>query len=501
MFKLIDISKKRLSKMERGQVLVVVAFLMVVLIAIMGLALDVGQMFIENARLRRAVDSAALAAALQIREGYNPANLVPAAEDFLNLNGIQPTSISVETCVQAPDLCPAPGATPRKLVRVSARARAQLNFLAVIGIDWVPIAATATSETASIDLVLVLDRSESMTYDALVGQLTDGKQMRDPSVCNAATTSPQGYKGDCEPFNTVKDSAIQFVKEFMFEPYDRVAVVTFDKDPQVRLHFSSDKALVIQTIADLTVFEGDETVGDGTGASAIYPNGNPSRYYDPTNGNYLGLNCPFAFIPPKPEDANNPSPCTTTNLGGGLLDAGQEFSGNPLADPPILVRQNSLWVVVLLTDGVANAGYGGDPQTYYCPGGSDNPPGNTWYNGQTVPFLCNDAHSDSKDVPNWTRHSPSTASNYDAEDYAYDMADFVGKPTDQGGQGAYLYTIGLGPQVTLPSPLDGTLLGEKFLEYAATVGNTDHAYLAHQKADLAQIFQDIADKIATVLTR
>jgi Flp pilus assembly protein TadG len=495
MFKLINISKKQLSKMERGQVLVVVALAMVGLIAIMGLALDVGQMFIENARLRRAVDSAALAASLQIRTGYDPANLEPAAVDFLNLNGIHPTSVTVEYChtdTNTPaDLCPTP---PRKLVRVTVKAEAQLNFLAVIGIDSVPITATATSETASIDMVLVLDRSESMTYDYAVGQKNaNGDQMRDPSVCNAATTSPQGYKGDCEPFNTVKNSAIKFVKNFMFEPYDRVAVVSFAKDSHVDLNFSFDKTKVIQTISDLTVYQGDETVGDGTGASAIYPTGNPSRHYDPITGNYLFLDCPFAFIPTKPEDANNPSPCTTTNLGGGLLDAGREFSGNPKAIPPIPVRQNSLWVVVLLTDGVANAGYGGDPQTYYCPDG-------TWFGQATVPFLCNDAYSDSEDVPNWTRHHPSTASNYDAEDYAYDMADFVGKPTDQGGQGAYLYTIGLGHQVALPSPFGGTPLGEKFLEYAASIGKGIY-YPAPTPAQLDQIFQDIANKIATILTK
>lgn len=491
MFKLISISKKRLSKMERGQVLVVVALSMVLLIAIMGLALDVGSMFIANARLRRAVDAAALAAALQIRQGYNPANLEPAAKDFLMLNRIQATKVTVESCeLGASDLCPALGQPPRKLVRVTAEAYAQLNFLAVIGFDKVLVRATATSETASIDMVLVIDRSESMTYAYAFGQKNaDGKQMRDPSVCNdPAIISPQGYPGDCEPFNTVKDSAIKFVNRFMFEGYDRVAVVTFDKDSHVDLSFSFDKAKVITTIEKLTVYPG-EGVYDSNG-------GNPSRLYD-NDGNYMGLQCPYAFKPAKPEDANNPSPCTTTNIGGGLLDAGNQFSG-PNGG---LIRQNALWVVVLLTDGVANAGYSNNPQTYYCPEG-------TWYGEATVPFLCNDAIGA-------TRHlytDPPT--HYDAEDFAYDMADFVGKPTDKGGQGAYLYTIGLGPQVTLRSPVDcsikdlngkcitddGTKLGEKFLEYAAEIGSGIY-YPAPTPAQLDEIFQAIANNIATILTK
>ena len=462
MFKLIKKSKKRLSKMQHGQVLVVVAFAIVGIVAVMGLALDVGTMLIEYARLRRAVDSAALAAALQIRQGYDPADLAPAARDFLKLNGFDTTSVTVEYCdlvTNTPaDLCPDP---PRKLVRVTAAATAQLNFLAVIGITSVPIAATATSQTASIDMVLVIDRSESMTYGSNVGQLTNGVQMRDPSVCNAAATSPQGYTGDCEPFNTVKDSAIKFVNQFMFEPYDRVAVVTFDKDAQVNLHFSSVKATVISTIAALTVYQGDESVGVPAG---VYPNGNPSRYYDPVgsygypnppdpliyygppdnpNGRYLGFNCPMALIPNDPVTNlyyHNPEQCTTTNIGGGLLYAAREFStGTP--------RPTSLWVVVLLTDGVANAGYdGATPPNYFCPPG-------TWMGQATRPFFCNDATTD---IIPANRHSPHTDPAYDAEDYAYDETDAVGLPTEHDAPSA---------------------------------------------SDLSLIFQSIANNIATVLTK
>jgi hypothetical protein len=495
MFKLIKKSKKRLSQMQHGQVLVIVALAITGIVAIMGLALDVGSMLIEYARLRRAVDSAALAAALQIREGYDPADLAPAARDFLKLNGFDTNLVTVEYCdliTHTPaDLCPTP---PRKLVRVWASATAQLNFLAVIGIRSVPIAATATSQTASIDMVLVIDRSESMTYYSAVGQKTNGVQMRDPSVCNAAATSPQGYVGDCEPFNTVKDSAIKFVNKFMFEPYDRVSVVTFDKDPHVNLNFESVKATVISTIAGLTVYQGDESGGVTPG---IYPYGNPSRYYDPVNinygppdnpnGKYLGFNCPMALIP---NDSitnpffHNPSQCTTTNLGGGLLHAAQEFStGTP--------RLTSLWVVVLLTDGAANAGYDtSSPPTYFCPAG-------TWITDPNHPPYCNDGTTD---IIPANRHSPMASPLFDAEDYAYYEADMVGLPTEQGGQNAYLYTIGLGPEVTNLSPVDGTPLGENFLKYAAGVGNGRY-YRAPTASDLNLIFQSIANNIATVLTK
>ena len=54
MSKIIRNTKKRFSRMERGQVLVIVAVAAIGIIAIIGLVMDVGLMFIGNARLRRA---------------------------------------------------------------------------------------------------------------------------------------------------------------------------------------------------------------------------------------------------------------------------------------------------------------------------------------------------------------------------------------------------------------------------------------------------------------
>ena len=474
--------------MNRGQVLVVVAFSIVAVVAIIGLALDVGIMFIENARLRRAVDSAALAAALQFREGYTQDSLNRSAQEFLSLNGINDPTATVDTCATDATLCTNP---QRKLVRVRASGTVRLAFLPVIGIKSAPIAAEAISETASVDVVLVIDRSESMTYASDTGQLTGGKQLRDPSVCNAGTgTPPPGDPvpnvGNCEPFNTVKNAAMSFVDQLYF-PYDRVAVVSFAKDSEVNLDFSSNQATIMNTLKQLTVYEGETTVSDPTGANAIYPDGNPSRCYggdcmqDPSSAIYYGLGCPQADIPTDP-NFPNPAPCTTTNIGGGLLDAGNEF-GN-------FSRQQSLWVVVLLTDGVANAGYGGTPVSYYCPD-TTYPNPLLGFNPPNVPFYCNDARSS-------THHGPSTSGSYDAEDYAYDEADFIGKPAPLG-QNALLFTIGLGTQVTKVSPIDGTKLGELFLQYAANVGNGLY-YNAPSASQLQEIFRKIAENIATRLT-
>ena len=483
--------------MERGQVLVIVALSAVVLIAIVGLALDVGTLFIGNARLRRAVDSAALAAALQYRKDPTT-ELTKTATEFMLLNGITLDAahpLTVESCEDVPppaDLCDPD--VPRKLVRVSATATIRLAFLPVIGINSVSTSATATSEAASLDLVLVLDRSESMTNDVVVGD-----PMRDPSYCNIHPEMGKAGNenaGGCQPFNEVQDAAVKFVQSpYLFFTYDRIAIVTFGQNAQVVMDFSNDPGDVISTIRNLTVFQGEETDADPTGINAIYPNGNPSRYYgsddfipDPDPADYLGMTCQQIRDDTDP-NYPNPSPCTTTNIGEALRKAGNVFADTG--------RKQALWAVVLLTDGMANAGYFNDDGTpATCPR-------DTWPDVAQKPIYCNDANS-------MTRHYlPAGSAEYDADDYAYAMADFVGKPADQHGQNAFIFSVGLGnlvqddhfiQSVGHYSKADGKYYpGEEFLEYAADVGRGVY-YYAPDASKLGEIFLKIAENIATRLT-
>jgi hypothetical protein len=514
MSRIIRNARKAKSLRERGQVLIVVTLAAFGIIAIIGLALDVGIMFIDNARLRRAVDAAALGAALQVRENYTQEDLDKAATEFLLLNDItldEDHPVHVDTCDTAPTLCHDVVNdidVPRKLVRVSATADVRLAFLPVIGIDNVPIGATSVSETASLDVVLVIDRSQSMTFNALP---TD--QARDPHECNQGT-SGNGFVGTCMPFDTVKRAAVDFI-DHLFYPYDRVAIVTFDKDPRVDLHLNADcpsepcteaeiRANISSVIKNLTVYEGEGDYSDPTGYPARCYWGDPNQPLDPedlckqtptsytdTNGNSIPWNF-ITLVSPQvidPTDPNyfNPSGVGTTNIGGGMQLAGNEF-----AQPPI--RQQALWVVILLTDGVPNNGYhvdsDGNIDRYFCP---PDTYGNEIY--------CNSLQP-------WVRHL-STDAEYDAQDYAYDMADFVGKPetSTSHGQGALIFAIGLGSEVQnygiQRTPPSSPVLypGEEYLKYAASsdVGRGEY-YFAPSDTQLQEIFRKIADNIAIRLT-
>jgi len=157
------------------------------LLAFIGLAVDFGIFLIGTEHLKRAVDSAALAAATQYRSGIDSVQvrtqIQNSANEFLRLNGVDLTNITaiVETCPTAlipndPGVCTTP---PRKLVRITASANVSFVFLPIVGIKTATISASSIAEAAPMDVVLVIDISESMTYDQ-----PTGNNLRDPSVCN-----------------------------------------------------------------------------------------------------------------------------------------------------------------------------------------------------------------------------------------------------------------------------------------------------------------------------
>ncbi|MBC8337045.1 MAG: VWA domain-containing protein [Anaerolineales bacterium] len=483
---------------ERGQVIIIVAMAMIGLVAFVGLAIDTGLVFVGQGRLRRAVDAAALAAASNFRQGYDIDELRDSAYELLVLNGVidplaDPTLVSqVDTCLslpEDPELCVGEEEGGRKLVRVDATGTVDLAFLSVIGINDVSISASATGEAASMDLVLVIDTSDSMARDTGGA----GQADNDPSVCN--------LDNSCYPFHDVKDAADYFVSQLVF-PYDRVAVIAFDREARiydfVDLEFEAEAA----DVDDLGGFSNDLTaIGNAIGGMKVYdprkppspwtgdcddmPAGwpGPCRRYISTI--YQGMDCPHFFA------TGNPTDCTTTNIGEGVYD-----TGNLLASDG---RREAHWVVVLLTDGAANSSLNGS----YCP--------DVWWGD---PFCRSNLEA------NWKRYcfdnsytwclkpkidggpggelDDSTDRKYNSDDFARDMFDYVGINQD-----ATIFTIGLGDQVVTSLPIvDGQGAGERLLAYAASDAVGAGLYIqSASSGDLQAAFDQILDRIATRLSK
>ncbi len=124
---------------EGGQIIVLVAILMVGLVAVVGLVTDGGLVFSQRRDLQNAADAAALAGAMQIDENaYRASGAVAldegaarqAAEEYLAAE----SNISYSVLVR-----------PAR-VEVSVSRHASTGFLKVIGIDGFEISANASAE-------------------------------------------------------------------------------------------------------------------------------------------------------------------------------------------------------------------------------------------------------------------------------------------------------------------------------------------------------------------
>ncbi len=561
------IMKSILQKREKGQVLVIMGLIFIGLIAVIGLAIDLGLVFVANSRLNRAVDAAALAATSEFKRNYRIDDMRAAARQMLSLNDINDTNtinIDVDTCSTIPDdteLCTDP---PRKLVRVVVQQDVPLYFLSVVGVRTAPLEVRALSEAASLDVMVVVDRSQSMAGDA-----PDGSTYQDPKLCNESdpdglgnsgppwdgtfTQGPDYLPGECHPFEEVKWASVSFVNRLNFE-YDRMGIVVFDRLPHIgetiygvgypglpltggipdnpsttENESEIAAASVIDAIKTMEVYEGSgkcewttddkmnkidplsgEEIGPGDpryddpGLVEKWPNDQnrePCRLYRGDWTYFETMDCPNINHPPR-----DPSRCLTSNIGGGLALAGNALAGNYGVYEPYLplipvVREESVWVIIMVTDGQANAGYNPDP---ICPP----------YTWARWPYC--------RDNDPYTRHDDSETSQYDGDDYALDIADIV------ASNSVFIFSIGLGDKVNqrddrtwapadcIPFTIDkdaspkNCSAGQELMGYLAigaakAVNQPTFAgtfYNVGDDADkLEQVFLDIYNKLTTKLAK
>lgn len=169
-----------------GQSVVILALGMVGLLAFVGITTDISVLFVRYSALRRAVDAASIAAAGQMRQDRTIATVSLTARQYIEFHGINPRDVVVETCHNQPrhDFDPeSPGIQLgvgetddpelctedlRKLVRVTAQVESPTIFLRLIGFGNITLQASATSETAVLDVILIMDVSESMAIETTI---------------------------------------------------------------------------------------------------------------------------------------------------------------------------------------------------------------------------------------------------------------------------------------------------------------------------------------------
>jgi len=143
-------------KDERGQILIVFAFLLTVLVLFTGLALDAGLLYVTKAKLSMAVDAGCLMGMKSLSLGQSKATTLATDEFDANFGANPPT----------PTITFPTDAYGDQQVNISATATVNTIFMRIIpAFATVSISDTATATRGKLAMSIVLDRSGSMSSD------------------------------------------------------------------------------------------------------------------------------------------------------------------------------------------------------------------------------------------------------------------------------------------------------------------------------------------------
>jgi hypothetical protein len=131
---------------EAGQAIAAVALGMVVLIGIVGLAIDMGYLRLSKRRMQAAADSAAVAGASELQ--FTNGNYVTAAQNDSKSNGFEDGENGVTVTPHNPPV-DAPFAGRANYVEVKVQQIAPTFFMRIFGVNSTSLSATAVAELGS----------------------------------------------------------------------------------------------------------------------------------------------------------------------------------------------------------------------------------------------------------------------------------------------------------------------------------------------------------------
>jgi len=212
---------------QKGQVLVLVALLIFVLLGVAALALDIGRAYGVKAKLNAAVDAAAIAGGRVISKGEDA--VTAQATNVFGANYPAHTLGTTGTTLERPVLAYNPDGY--WTVTVAASATLPTSFGALIGWQDLPVRASATSIVRTVDLILVLDSSHSLVDP--VGSPVDTLQL-------------------------LKDAAKGFIKNFD-TLHDRIGIVRFASGSVLEVPITETKGFsvaALDQVIDVIKFDG-----------------------------------------------------------------------------------------------------------------------------------------------------------------------------------------------------------------------------------------------------
>ncbi|GAB4426525.1 MAG: hypothetical protein Kow002_15820 [Anaerolineales bacterium] len=147
-------------KQEKGQALIIIAFALIGLIAMTGLAIDTGTAYIDRRQSQNAADSAALAAALAVVRGENMQNaaLNRALSNGFDNNGTTNTiTVNHPPQKECDGVTDSPYINDNNYVQVIIRSTTDTSFSSLVGVDEVDNCVEAVARATPPTVVPLFD--------------------------------------------------------------------------------------------------------------------------------------------------------------------------------------------------------------------------------------------------------------------------------------------------------------------------------------------------------
>jgi Flp pilus assembly protein TadG len=198
---------------RRGFIILTHALMLFVTIAMIGLAVDAGTMYVIKGRLSSAVDAAALAAGRSVNLASTVAAASAAATttatQFFNANfpngylGTGTMNLSTPTFTQETD----PNGNPTGYldIAVTASVPAPTYFMQIFGIRNVNVTGTGTATRRGTVMILVLDISTSMNSGS-------------PTACSQMKAAAQQFITNFSPYDTIGVVEFTYTASVLYPP-------------------------------------------------------------------------------------------------------------------------------------------------------------------------------------------------------------------------------------------------------------------------------------------
>jgi hypothetical protein len=335
---------------ESGQVLIFVAFLMVVLLAMVGFVIDAGDVYYSYHELQASSDAAALAGASALPNTTATAvattysSVAGGKNIHANLPNVTmvsgyPQAIclsSLTTLTTQPIPCLAP-ATANAIV-VKQTASVPMFFATILGIKTMTITATATAamrgaKVGSHNVVIVLDTTQSMNS-------TDSSSNCNDTRLNCALSGIQMMLGSLTPCGS---SCCAVTQGNVANPVDQVSLMVFPGLASNQAQYDYDCAN--NTSPQISPYS--------------YPT-LPTYQIIPFSSDYRISNAATSLNSSSNlARAVGAAPSCTSGLsavgGEGTYYAGVLYAAQAALAAQAVARPNAQNVLVLLSDGDANA--------------------------------------------------------------------------------------------------------------------------------------------------